>query len=92
MVLGNPGDGRSGIVFRAVVHFMEAASKKVLECWLLQVTSGSLSLGEQIEVSHRPEPVKTGANCLYLKWLVETYWEFHTSTAFDVATVARFSG
>ena len=26
-VLGNPGDGRSGIMFRAVVHFMEAASK-----------------------------------------------------------------
>ena len=27
-VLGNPCDGRSGMVFRAVVHFMEAASKK----------------------------------------------------------------
>ena len=27
-VLGNPGDGRSGMEFRAVVHFMEAASKK----------------------------------------------------------------
>ena len=27
VVLGNPGDGRSGIMFRAVVHFMEAASK-----------------------------------------------------------------
>ena len=27
-VLGNPGDGRSGMVFCAVVHFMEAASKK----------------------------------------------------------------
>ena len=28
-VLGNPGDDRSGILFRAVVHFMEAASKIV---------------------------------------------------------------
>ena len=27
-VLGNPGDGRSGMVFRAVVHVMEAAIKK----------------------------------------------------------------
>ena len=27
-VLGNLGDGRSGMEFRAVVHFMEAASKK----------------------------------------------------------------
>ena len=26
-VLGNPGDSRSGVEFRAVVHFMEAASK-----------------------------------------------------------------
>ena len=38
---GNPDDGRSGIVFHAVVHFMEAANKKC--CCLLQVTSGSLS-------------------------------------------------
>ena len=29
-VLGNPGDGQSSMEFRAVVHFMEAASKK---CW-----------------------------------------------------------
>ena len=29
-VLGNPGDDRSCMLFRAVVHFMEAASKK---CW-----------------------------------------------------------
>ena len=44
-VLGNPGDGRSGMVFHAVVHFMEAAGKKVLKChWLLQVTSDTLSL------------------------------------------------
>ena len=28
-VLGNPGDGRSGMVIRAVVHFMEAAAKIV---------------------------------------------------------------
>ena len=26
-VLGNPCDGRSGMVFRAVVHFMEAEAK-----------------------------------------------------------------
>ena len=29
-VFGNPGDGRSGMEFRAVVHFMDTASKK---CW-----------------------------------------------------------
>ena len=29
-ILGNPGDGRSGVKFHVVVHFMEAASKK---CW-----------------------------------------------------------
>ena len=28
-VVGNPGDGRSGMMFRAIVHFMEAASKNV---------------------------------------------------------------
>ena len=28
-VLGNSGDVRSGMVFRAIVHFMEAARKKV---------------------------------------------------------------
>ena len=28
-VLGNPGDGQSGMEFRAVVHFMETASKSV---------------------------------------------------------------
>ena len=44
-VLGNPGDGRSGMVIRAVVQFMEAASKFLEVPWLLQVTSGSLSLG-----------------------------------------------
>ena len=27
-VLGNPGDGRSGMEFHAVVHFMKAACKK----------------------------------------------------------------
>ena len=27
-ILGNPGDGRSGMEFCAVVHFMEAASKR----------------------------------------------------------------
>ena len=26
-VLGKPGDGRSGVDYRAVVHFMEAVSK-----------------------------------------------------------------
>ena len=48
-VLGNPGDGWSGMEFRAVVHFMEAASKN---CWsatgfckLLATLSLSLSLG-----------------------------------------------
>ena len=43
-VLGNPGDDQSGMVFRAVVHFMEAASMEAAsKSWRLQVTSGSLS-------------------------------------------------
>ena len=45
MVLDNPGDGRSGMVFHAVVHLMEAASKKCLSaagfCKLLAALSGS---------------------------------------------------
>ena len=39
-----PGDGRSGMVPRAVIHFIGAARKKVLKYrWLLHVTSSSLS-------------------------------------------------
>ena len=102
------GDGRSGVVHRAVVHFMEAASKK---CWsaaglckllaalslslspsLPLSLSLSLSLWEQIEVSNRQEHVKRGANYLSLQWLVERCWEFYTSTALDAATVTSFSG
>ena len=77
-VVGNPGDDRSGMVFHAVVHFIEATSKKCRSaagvCKLLMALS--LSLGEQIEVSHRQEHVKTDANYLSLQWLVERCWEF----------------
>ena len=46
-VLGNTGVGRSGVVIRAVIHFMDAASK-VLKCrWVFEVTSGSLSGSKQ---------------------------------------------
>ena len=48
-VLGNPGDGRSGMKFHAVVHFMEAASKKCLSaagfCKLLATLSRRTNRG-----------------------------------------------
>ena len=44
MVLHNPGDGRFDMVIRAVVHFVEAASKKCRSaagiCKLLAALSG----------------------------------------------------
>ena len=46
-VFGNPGDGRSGMEFRAAVHFMETASKVLMCRWLLQVTSDTLSGNKQ---------------------------------------------
>ena len=94
MVLGNPGDERSGrrLVFRAVIHLHGNCYQKVLKYrWLVQVTNGSL-YGEQIDVSHRQEHVKTGANYVSLQWLVERCWEFHTPTALDAVTVTWFSG
>ena len=74
-VLGNHGDGRSGMMFRETVYAMEDASKMLKSRRLLQVTSDSLSLSlslvEQTEVSHRQEHVKTGANYFSMQWLVE---------------------
>ena len=91
-VIGKARNGRSGMVIRAVVHFMEAASKK---CWSAAGFCKllvALSLGEQIEVSHRQGHVKTGAIYFSLQLLVEGCWEFNASTALDAATVTWFSG
>ena len=88
-VLGNQGVGPSDMVIRAVVHFMEPASKK---CWsaagfckLLAALSRGTNRG-----------LTPARACQYnrklfvLQWLVERCWEFHTPTALDAATVTWF--
>ena len=48
-VLGIPGDGRSGMIFRAIVHFMEVASNKSQSaaeiCKLLAALSRGANIG-----------------------------------------------
>ena len=90
-VLGNPATADPVWSF-VQLYISWKLLAKVVEVPLAFASYWRHSLGEQIEVSHRQEHVKTGANDLSLQWLVERCWEFHTQTALDTATVTWLSG
>ena len=89
-VFGNPGDSRSGMVFRAVVRFMEAASKSV-DVPLAFASDWRLSLCLYINIPRlrnvlpvncvtskgggRPSVIKVKVHCITIR-LAKTWCQF----------------